>query len=1190
MRINVSMLARNARLLLVPIALAPLLLCAGSLEFRSDGFFASPDARVKFHREAWRYAPHLDVDGQLAVTIAGPILGPGYHELAAEKTQSEFDPARRRWIESGTLPGNAVACCRTVSEYAGGLLVRLEYGQTPPRITEAMCRILLPIAVFKNRRVRWDGGAVVLPEAKPDDDHRVLLHDAAGNANRFRIELGHGLELGLQFLSPTRDRSLSDCRKWNDEMNYDLRAEFAGKTLSMFLCVLKPDDPFPAVALPAEPPPPPQVRSSDQGACFATADGLYELAIDPSGRVAVRKGGEPFFGIEAPYVREKDALQALTEPVSFHAVTNRVEVVSTARGKPLRVRQTFAMEEDGWLSVTVQFEGVPAGSQEAGVELALPAAAFAGKTVRAGERLIDLPATPAADATLLDDWAGKIPEYALPPDGRQRVTLICDQSAHTFLRDYRTWAQNSFKLGLLAKDGMVKYRLHLWTDDSPLPAHGRGNLLHEGASFEVGPESVRPFACFSWTEKMVEPGIAPAFDTTTAVHGATSLRLTAGDAVRQGNPHGFSFVGATFNRVALQRDRLHTVSAWIQADRPGMKAVLFCGESTWDASDWGAFPVSTQWHRYVFPFYTGDFRKSGYWFAWAGIDSACTQGTLWVDAVQLEEGPLSDFQPGSEVEYGVEATSPQKLFESGTPCQAVLRVRNNGQHPLSTTVAYVIRDYNERQVRTGDIPVHAAAASTAAYPVELGALPCGYYRGSFATREGPTNELIFGVYAPQPLTPLPDDWPLACHNDPSPLVRKLGFGSVRAFEIFEFASIAPQAGAFDFARADRMVADAERCGLTIMPILGQFEWPSYRKEPPIPAWAQARVSEGSAANGNRRMVWPKIETWKAYVKALTRHYKGRIGYWEVMNEPNLLMTSQDYAPYLQAAYEAAKAGDPDCKVVGVCATSDFAGKPDSFTDAVLKLGGSRWFDILSVHLYDSHPPERTLDAGSDQLLEHWRRTLKDTYGKDATVWHTERSFIARESAYSDRKVNVPVEYCDEPQFLIDTFKHKAEYMIRETLLDAVAGKGGRFFWFGQFDAEPTFITVRSFQPYGLDHTEYDQAPCPELIAANGLARALTGMSHPYRQLSWGDGNRACVFTGEQGAVAALWNWKGRDRAVIHVGKIPAALRDFFGEPMAIAPDAKGELSVDLEGAPKYLTFPGKDGPICCQLIHPAPSP
>ena len=162
--------------------------------------------------------------------------------------------------------------------------------------------------------------------------------------------------------------------------------------------------------------------------------------------------------------------------------------------------------------------------------------------------------------------------------------------------------------------------------------------------------------------------------------------------------------------------------------------------------------------------------------------------------------------------------------------------------------------------------------------------------------------------------------------------------------------------------------------------------------------------------------------------------------------------------------------------------------------------------------------------------------MKETYGKEAAVWHTERSFSCRELAYSLRKVNVPAEYCEEPQFLIDTFKHKAEYMIRETLLDSVAGSGGRFFWFGQFDYETCFITERYFEPYGLDHTEFDQSPCPELIAANGLARVLDGMSHPYRQLSMGDGGRCCVFTGEKGSVAALWNWKGKGHITVNVGK------------------------------------------------------
>ena len=103
-----------------------------------------------------------------------------------------------------------------------------------------------------------------------------------------------------------------------------------------------------------------------------------------------------------------------------------------------------------------------------------------------------------------------------------------------------------------------------------------------------------------------------------------------------------------------------------------------------------------------------------------------------------------------------------------------------------------------KSARKGSVAVSVPAETTAAYPVDLGQLPCGYYRGYFTAPGGEVKELIFGVYEPQPLTPLPDDWPLACHNDPMPLVRKLGFGSVRAFEIFEFAGIAPAKGQVRF--------------------------------------------------------------------------------------------------------------------------------------------------------------------------------------------------------------------------------------------------------------------------------------------------------------------------------------------------------------------------------------------------------
>jgi hypothetical protein len=1167
--------------ILVLALLTPLPLRADPIEFRSEGFFASPDARVKFFRESWRYCPHLDVDGQLAMYVEGPILRPGYNTLDGATTKTELDPARRQMVDVGAIGKFSASCRRTISECQGGMLIRLEYGPTPPEVNEADCRLILPIDFFKSRRIRWEGGEIVLPGQKPDDKHLTFLNDSNGQTGQFRFELGQGRELGVKFLSPIKGVLLADCRQWN-ETNYHLQAKFSGKTMLLFMCLLKPEDPFPVVERPSDPTKASPVTLSDQGAAFSALDGLYDIRVAKSGQLQVQKNGNAVLDIEPPCVQEKDTTYRLDEQEGFETKEACVEVISKSTNKPFRLRQSFSMEEDGWLSVTAKFEGLET-AQRGQVELSLPAKRFAGKTVRAAERFFKLPKDQSPEVRLLDDWKGRMLDYELPLDNSERLTLFCDQKATTLLGDYRKWNQPSIKIGMTPKDAVVRYRLHFWKEDEP-PACVKGNLLHDGASFEAGPEGVRPYACFSWYDKMVEPGVPPAFDATTAVHGTTSLCLTAGDSQKLGNPHEFAFVGAAFNRVALQRDRKYTVSAYLKADRPGVKAVIYCGESTWAGEDWGPFNVGTEWKRYDFSFFTADFKKTGYYLTWVGLDPGCKQGKLWIDAVQLEEGDLSEFQPAAEVEYGVEVPISGKLFDDGAPCSAILRVRNNDKKPLSGNVKFVVKDYWEQPARTGSVAVNVPPKSNAAYPVDLGTLPCGYYRGHFTTPAADVKEIIFGVYKPQPLTPLPDDWPLACHNDPMPLVRKLGFGSVRAFEIFEFAGIAPRKGKFDFSRADRMVKRAEECGLTIMPILSEFAWPDYRADPPVPPYAQEKVSENVLEDGRRvRLAWPTMEAWKDYVRALTSRYKGKINYWEVMNEPNLIMTAQQYTPYLQAAFEAAKQGNPDCQVVGVCGTSDFAGKPNSFTDSVLKLGGAKEFDILSVHLYDTHMPEQTLGTGSDQLLDRWRKTMKETYGREVPVWHTERSFSCREMTYSSHKVNVPVEYCGEPQFLIDTFQHKAEYMIRETLLDSVAG-GGRFFWFGQFDYETCFITVRYFEPYGLDHVEFDQSPCPELIAANGLARVLDGMSHPYRQISLGDAVRCCVFTGEKGSVAALWNCKTKGPIILNLRSNKYVLHNFFGEPIAAAANEKGEVLVELEGAPKYLSLPGLDGESCCGLL------
>jgi len=1153
-----------------------------SFEFRSEGFFASSDGRMKLFREPWFYTLHLDVDGKNAVNIVGPILNPGYQHLSGDGTKIDVDTARRQLTESGTIDKIKTSCKRTIVEHKGGLLVRMEYGDAPPEIKEAACRFIFPVEMFKDRRVRWDAkGDMRFPVEKPAD--MTFLNDWKGENNKFRFDLGNGQELGVKFLSPVKSKLFADCRAW-DEKNYHMQITFSEKSLVFFLCLLQTDEEFPEVDLPnATVVKKTEASVSEKGATLKAQNGLYEISISKSGQVSVQKKGVPVFSVEAPNARENNTSIDFTEDVALEKKDNKIEVVSKAKDKPLRLRQSFSMEDDGWLSVSAQFEGLN-GKQEGLVALVLPSEVFAGKSLLAGNRFMPLPADQPAQSMLFQDWNGSVGGYELFPEDADQVGLTCDQKAAARLDVVRTSDKNNFKLEMKAKDGIVKYRLH-FAKQEKTPSYVKGNLLKEGASFETGADGVRPYSAYSWNEKMADPGVQPVFDTTTAVHGTTSLKLTASDPAKLHSPYNFAFVCAIYNRIPLKRGQKYTVSAWMKADKPGVKANIICAEESWGGNDWGAFPVTTEWKRYSFPFFTSEFKKGGYCLTWIGIDSGCKEGSLWIDAVQVEEGDLSDFQPSAEVEYGISVASPEKLFESGSPCKAALSVRNNGKAQLDGKVDYVIKDFWEKPVFTGTVPVSMKAGSTASYPVDFGKLSCGYYRGYFTASTGEVEELIFGVYVPQPLEMLPDDWPLACHNDPMPIVRKLGFGAVRAFNIFNFANIAAEKGKFDFSQPDRMVKRAEECGLVIMPILGDLMWPYWGHEAPIPKYALEKLVE-NPANG-RRITWAKLDAWKDYVRAMTSHYKGKVTIWEVLNEPNLWMTPEEYFPYLKASYEAAKEGNPDCNVVGVCATSDFAGKPGTFTDNVFKQGGTKYFDTLSMHLYDTNPPERTIGVGSDEMLETWRRIMKETYGKDTSVWHTEKSYIPRELAYSRRKVNVPVEYCDEPQFLIPNFKLKAEYMLRETLLNAVAGGKGKFFWFGQLYYDSCFITIRYHQPYGLDHTEFDQSPTPELIAANGLARVLTGMSHSFRQLSWGDVNRCSIFTGEKGTLAALWNWKTGGKVAIPVGKNKFILSNFFGEPIAAAPDDKGEIVVELAGAPKYLSLPGQDGERACALLKNA---
>lgn len=834
-------------------------------------------------------------------------------------------------------------------------------------------------------------------------------------------------------------------------------------------------------------------------------------------------------------------------------------------------------ERDG--GVLVEY-GNTAEGPVSNLRVLFPVAQFAGKAVGwpAGKMAFPEEFHPER-ATFLNDWENKASPIGIAIDDERTLQISMPVPyKDVTLSDCRSWKEGNYHLSLNMRGGKAALLLKL-VDRRAVVAPSRGNLIGEGSSFETGPDGMLLTNRYSWNEKATEFGPAPEFDATTAVHGRYSMKLVAEKARLRGGR--FTFVGAVFKRTLLERGKTYTMSAWLKADRPGLPAQLFCGESSWSGGGWPPIPITTEWKRYQVQFTAEKFEKSGWWIPWISLPDR-GEGTLWIDAVQLEEGAMTDYTPSAPVEFGVEIARPGKLFEAAEPCEAVLRIRNNAAAPFAGTMTYEVVDYWGRKAAGGSVELRADPAASVASTLRIGALPRGYYRLRCAF-PGEDEEAIFGVYRPQPLTRLPDDWPLACHNDPAPLVRQLGFGMIRAFQVFEFRDVAWQADAFDFTVADTFVAQAEAAGLTVMPILGDFRWPVWANTPPIPPHAQERIAEINAFGEKNRLVWPTIAAWKRYVGGVVAHFKGRITHFEIHNEPNLSMSAAEYTPYLKAAYEAAKAANPDCRIVGLCATSDFQGKPDAFMRPVLDLGGHAFADIFSVHMYDQKSPEQSLGIGSDRALEGWRALVAKIGGRQADFWHTEKSYIAEEYGYSQRKLPAPIDYCDEPQFLVRSQKEKSDWMIRETLLSAIGGGHGKFFWFGEF-VEPRFISHRIFQPYVLDHTEYDDSPKPELIAANGLAQALAGMHTPVRQLAWGQSTRCAIFSGAQGTMAALWRSMDEARLLVPIGQAACERLDYFGEAMQVAA-GNGVIEVAISASPVYLRFPGLDAEACARILQ-----
>ena len=360
-------------------------------------------------------------------------------------------------------------------------------------------------------------------------------------------------------------------------------------------------------------------------------------------------------------------------------------------------------------------------------------------------------------------------------------------------------------------------------------------------------------------------------------------------------------------------------------------------------------------------------------------------GVALVDAIEVKAAWGEDdglFSPHAAVELALFTDAPQNVATTGEPVK--VRVLARGK---SSDNVLEIRDEYGKLFRTVGILLQDQEASTA-----LTDLPCGYWR--LLTRPAQPDrqqtkrvegETFVAVVPVMPELPV-EQWMFGCHIPIEVNARsacwKLGLRWDRFHDTCratKWSFVQREPGTW--LPNDDEVASHRVEGHMILGSLGR-----------VPGW----VPKKPTADELRPWSDETFPLWQTYSRRCAEHWKGKIDYWEVMNEPSLSgMLPEHYLKILKSAYNGVKAGNSNAVVVGLGGGTPIT---SSWITDVIALGAGKYCDVVSIHGYGGTTwgalggPER-LAADIGRI----RSALEAAGTPGLPIWDTECGTAAKSS-------------------------------------------------------------------------------------------------------------------------------------------------------------------------------------------------
>lgn len=660
-------------------------------------------------------------------------------------------------------------------------------------------------------------------------------------------------------------------------------------------------------------------------------------------------------------------------------------------------------------------------------------------------------------------------------------------------------------------------------EEAPADVSGperKGNLLPNG-SFEVGP--------WGWSPSAIERVKNPP----ERQHGTRALR--------------FRHAGRTTSQfIKCRAPRVHTLSLWARSTVPGhrLKFAVLSGMLKHDGGRDGlrkTVSLTHEWKRFSV---TGPLplNLTGSYFVEASVPGIHESASIWIDAVQVEEGTATPYMSHSQPELGVAITEPwDRTLVLGQEAVAVLSYWS--AEPLRR-LRYEVQDIRKRTLMSGSIPPLVLRNRFDA-PIELPSKQAGAFR--FLARVGRTEVDVAFSVAPNPAPGRNPFFGSHCVPIAHTIAtaQKLGIAGLRSHDMSTFTHwwlVEPKQRELVWDEAQWQAYHGTG-----------FEWLGLLEKTPV--WAAACPPNTPSVRGARKAFPPQdLGDWRRYVGAVVRHYLS-IRQWEVWNEPYhrgfWRGTPEQYVRLLRTAYETIKAIDPGLAVVGGCVNVSNASNRQ-WARTIFHLGALRWMDVLSFHRY--FDPLRLDEA--DRYAEEiaWLRDeMENAGGPLLPLLNSEWGVNSGASpTLAIDGVSGRHAVCPAPD------PHLAAAQLTKVCAVGLGEGIERSYCY--------FMAPRGHfhEVYNIMNLlEVGGHPKPMAIAFAAASKMLATASGPQR-LSLHDPWLGYVFrTGEQ-QTAVLWSADGRPLPLAACGPgLPFQTFDMFGNSIA----GRGEF---FDGEPMYV--------------------